>query len=204
MGPTGCGKTTTRQELERQLVAKGYQVFVVSPDDINKVGGNVNQQITAQLGNFIDTTRGKKRAIILDMCNETRINQTNVFGKDLSDFEVVTIMPNFDRTQDEFGDFVKWCLENLLRRSMHGPDTMYWLNPQSAGVDTCIKVHNAKVSGIMRILNIPNKGYAIKVTTNMDEVMTTIRDGAAQHALKLAARPSIQDQMKTLLASNGI
>jgi hypothetical protein len=65
-------------------------------------------------------------------------------------------------------------------------------------------VHNAKVSGIMRILNIPNKGYAIKVTTNMDEVMTIIKDGAARHALKLAARPSIQDQMKTLLASNGI
>jgi hypothetical protein len=65
-------------------------------------------------------------------------------------------------------------------------------------------VHNAKVSGIMRILNIPNKGYAIKVTTNMDEVMTTIRDGAAQHALTLATRPSIQDQMKTLLSSNDI
>jgi hypothetical protein len=204
MGPTGCGKTTTRQELERQLVAKGYQVFVVSPDDINKVGGNVNQQITAQLGNFIDTTRGKKRAIILDMCNETQINQTNVFGKDLSDFKVVTIMPNFDRAQDDFGDFSKWGLENLLRRSMHGPNTMFWLNPQSVGVDKCIKVHNAKVSGIMRILNIPNKGYAIKVTTNMDEVMTIIKDGAARHALKLAARPSIQDQMKTLLASNGI
>ena len=204
MGPTGCGKTTTRQELERQLVAKEYQVYVVSPDDINKVGGNANQQITAQLEDFIHATRGKKRAIILDMCNETQFNQKSVFGNDISDFKIVTIMPNFDRAQDNFGDFTHWCLSNVLGRPTHGPDTMFWLNPQSAGVDTCIKVHNAKVSGIMRILNIPNKGYAIKVTPNMDEVMTIIRDGAAQYALTLAARPSIQDQMKTLLSSNGI
>jgi hypothetical protein len=203
-GPTGCGKTTTRLMLRDQLVTKGYLVFVVSPDDINKVGGrNVKQQITDQLREFVETSRGKNRAIILDMCNERQSNQSNVFGNNLSDYKAVTIMPNFDKAQDDYRDFTHWCLSNVLGRPMHGPDTMFWLNPQSAGVATCIKVHNAKVDGIMMLLNIPNRGFGIKVTDNMDEVLATITAGAARHAHKLSTRPSIEDQMKTLLRSNG-
>ncbi len=203
MGVTGSGKTTAREKLERQLIAKGYKVLVASADDIAKLGHkDAGQQVTQQIQAF--TATREKHAIILDICNERGFDKSKVFGRNLSSYKDVIFVPNFDKSQDDFKDYECFCLNNVLARPMHSADTNFWLNPNSAGVKTCIEVHNTKAAGIMRTLGVAGKSAAFKSNLSMMEIQALIRDGAARHAAKLAARPPLDEQLAALLTSNGL
>jgi len=88
----------------------------------------------------------------------------------------------------------------VLARPMHSADTNFWLNPTSAGV----KVHNTKAAGIMRTLGVAGKNAGFNPKLMLYEIQDLIRDGAARHAAKLAARPSLDEQLAALLTSNGL
>jgi hypothetical protein len=203
MGVTGSGKTTTREKLERQLIAKGYKVLVASADDIAKLGHkDAGQQVTQQIQAF--TATREKHAIILDICHERGFDKSKVFGRNLSKYKAVTFVPNFDKTHDDFNDYECFCLNNVLARPMHSADTNFWLNPTSAGVKVCIEVHNTKAAGIMRTLGVAGKNAAFKPNLSMQTIQDLIRDGAVRHTAKLATRPSLDEQLAALLTSNGL
>jgi hypothetical protein len=203
MGVTGSGKTTTREKLERQLIAKGYKVLVASSDDIAKLGRkDAGQQVTQQIQAF--TATREKHAIIVDICHERGFDKHKVFGRNLSSYKDVIFVPNFDKTQDDFKDYESFCLNNVLTRPMHSAATNFWLNPTSAGVKTCIEVHNTKAAGIMRTLGVAGKNAGFNPKLKLYEIQDLIRGGAARHAAKLATRPSLDEQLAALLTSNGL
>jgi hypothetical protein len=82
--------------------------------------------------------------------------------------------------------------------------TNFCLNPVSAGVKVCIDVHNTKAANIMRTLSVAGKSAEFKPNLSMQEIQDLIRDGAARHIAKLATRPSLDEQLATLLTSNGL
>lgn len=203
MGVTGSGKTTAREKLERQLIAKGYKVLVASADDIAKLGHkDAGQQVTQKIQAF--TATREKHAIILDICHERGFDKSKVFGRNLSSYKDVIFVPNFDKTQDDFKDYECFCLNNVLARPMHSADTNFWLNPASATVKVCIEVHNTKAAGIMRTLGVAGKNTGFNIKSSTMEIQCLIRDGAARHTAKLAARPSLDEQLAALLTSNGL
>lgn len=203
IGITGSGKSTTTQIIHDYVVSKGKKVLIVSADKWSKTGltgkamaGKVFQEITnfnRQLG---------EKVIIVDLCNENGIQQ-KCFNYDMSAFESHNYIPNFDSTTDNFNDYEAWCLHNVLSRPIHSASTNYWLNPVSAGVNTCIKVHNTKAIGIKHILNIQTNPKHFNESFTMEQIKLTIQDGSKRHADKLALT-NLSDKVIEYLNSIGL
>jgi len=62
-----------------------------------------------------------------------------------------------------------------LIRPIHNDDTLYWLNPVSAGISTCLRVHNLKSQGIRNLLNIKAPKLLINENLNLNEVLEIIK-----------------------------
>lgn len=73
-----------------------------------------------------------------------------------------------------FKQYECWCLSNVLSRPLYDSTTNYWLNPVSAGVETCIKVHNLKAKGISKLLGI-NDISNFDENLNMIQIINNIK-----------------------------
>ena len=197
-GITGCGKSTSSQKMYDHIVASGKKALIVSADKHSKTGMNGKQmQSTVQneITRFLRESGDK--VLIFDLCNEQGV-QSKAFNVDLSQFVSNTFMPNFVIGTDEFSDYEAWCLNNVLSRPLHTASTNYWLNPVSAGVGTCINVHNKKARGIKQQFGIYGSPCGFNESQTMDSIKALIANGATRHAAKLAARDSQQDVMDFL------
>jgi hypothetical protein len=87
----------------------------------------------------------------------------NNYPFNFSKYIDINFYPNVDSKR--FDQYESWCLLNVLTRPLHNSQCNYWLNPVSAGVETCIKVHNLKTKGIAKLLGVKN-------TLNFDEKMS--------------------------------
>lgn len=153
-GITGSGKTTSTEKIENILKNNDCDVLIVSSDTLSKKGikgKEMQKTILNNIRNFDKKTNGKnKKVIIMDLCNENGITNDS-FGWDFSEYNNLTFFPNFDNKQ--FDNYQAWCLNNVINRPIHTNNCNYWLNPISAGLDTCIKVHNMKARGIANLTN---------------------------------------------------
>jgi len=86
----------------------------------------------------------------MDLCNENGVDKYS-FGFNFYNYIDINFYPNL--IPDKFDEYECWCLNNVLSRSLHNENTNYWLNPFSACVKTCIKVHNAKAVGVAKKSN---------------------------------------------------
>lgn len=191
-GITGSGKSTAAQLMYDQIVKSGKLVKIISADKWSKAGlsgGKLAEKVYNEIRNF--NSQPGDKVIIIDICNERGI-QSKCFKFDLSDYETFTFVPNFDINRDDFNDYESWCLQNVLSRPMHDDTCNYWLNPVSAGVETCIAVHNAKAQGIRNCLSIRTTQLNFDENMDIDQIMSKIKDGAARHLTRLNASDQSQ------------
>lgn len=177
IGITGAGKSTFAKKMHDYVISKGASCLIVSADKWSKRGHKGKQlqnSILKEITQF-DKSSSEYKVIIVDICNENGPS-SNCFGFNISDYNVTNFYPNLDKTN--FDNYLCWCLRNVLTRPMHSEHTLYWLNPESAGVSTCIKVHNLKTNGLRKLLNL--KTYlSFNEHSTLDEIMTQINSKAS-------------------------
>jgi ABC-type oligopeptide transport system ATPase subunit len=158
IGITGSGKTTCSEKITKVIETMGGTVLVVSADKWSKQnfkGKDLHVKIQNEIKQF-DIKPNKLKVIIMDLCNENGIDK-HTFGFNFNNYIDINFYPNLDAKNVDlvkFDEYECWCLNNVLSRPQHNLNSNYWLNPVSAGVEICIKVHNAKANGISKLLGI--------------------------------------------------
>ena len=71
---------------------------------------------------------------------------------------------------------------------MHNEHTNYWLNPESAGITTCIKVHNMKAKGIKNILKIKSNPKSFDERLTMEQINNLIKDGKEKYDIIIKSK----------------
>jgi ABC-type oligopeptide transport system ATPase subunit len=152
IGITGSGKTTTAGKIKNIIEAKGGKVCIASADKWS-ITGLKGRELANRIKNEIVTFDKLKfdgiKVIIMDLCNENGVAK-NAFGFDFSEYKELTFYPNMNKTM--FKEYEAWCLNNVISRPLHNKNSSYWLNPVSAGLSTCIKVHNGKANKIKQMV----------------------------------------------------
>jgi hypothetical protein len=127
------------------------------------------------------------KVIIVDICNENGPS-TQCFGIDTIalGYQSFNYYPNLDKTKID--DYQCWCLRNVLNRPNCTERDNFWLNPVSAGVSTCIRVHNMKFAGIKNLLGLSTRMVFNESWQNLAAMMDLIREGADSYAEYLATQ----------------
>jgi hypothetical protein len=140
------------------------------------------------------------KVVVIDICNESG-PQTVCFDIDFSEYQTIDVYPNMKK--EMFSEYECWCLRNVLSRPMHTADSPYWLNPASAGVNTCIKVHNMKASALKRYCGIPGGNKNFNESLSMDAILKEIDKNAVKYAAELA-KSSVDNDVTNILSSLSI
>ena len=153
IGITGAGKSTVSKKIYDLVTSNGASCLIVSADKWSKKGtkGKQMQNSIQREIKQLDSKDTEYKFLIVDICNENGPS-SNCFGFDTSEYKTFNFYPNLDKSK--FDEYQCWCLRNVLGRPMHTETSLYWLNPESAGVSTCIKVHNMKTNGIKKLLGV--------------------------------------------------
>ena len=200
IGATGAGKSTTAAKIDALVRTNGGMCLIVSADKWSRQGKRGKQMTSAVSKELItfDRAPAEYKVIVVDICNETGPS-SNCFGFDTSSYSTFNFYPNLDKTK--FDDYQCWCLRNVLMRTGCTPTSNYWLNPEEAGVGTCIKVHNQKTTALQRLLGIQST-VSFSESMPMDVVMTRLATGATAYEAYLATQ-NLDDIIVTLIKSTG-
>jgi len=200
IGITGAGKSTFAQKLSEVIEQKGGKTLVISADKHSKRGKKGREMTNAINTEFHDfeKLKSKLKVVIVDLCNENG-PQRDCFGINFSNYDTYDVYPNMDI--QKFDEYEAWCLRNVLSRPLHTLDTLYWLNPVSAGVNTCIKVHKAKTQSIRRFKNITIPSLNLSESWTMDQTLEFIKtkaDAYAEHLKKSSIEKNVDDFVNQL------
>jgi hypothetical protein len=186
IGVTGSGKSTVSKKIYDYVVANGGSCLIVSADKWSKkgtTGKQLQSAINKEMKAF-DSGNSEYKVIVVDICNENGPSPY-CFGFDSSSYNSFNFYPNLDKTK--FDDYQCWALRNVLSRPACTPTCMYWLNPESAGVSTCIKVHNNKINGLKKLLGVSST-MSFGESLTMDAVMEKITTRATDYENYLATK----------------
>ena len=172
-GTVGCGKSSfsrkLMEEVRKMNFFKSGQHF--SPDDHNKKAPQGSRP------NGVNIVRNELRAFInkpgplfciIDTCGELYDEhnpQKICFDTSLRDFNVIVVYPNL--IESDMKGYLSFSLYNVLKRTLHSPTTDFYLNPVSAGFETCKRVHSDKARALFKhkffnVSNATNLADAIK------------------------------------------
>jgi ABC-type oligopeptide transport system ATPase subunit len=192
IGITGSGKSTASKKIYDLVTGSGGLCLIVSADKWSKKGtkgkqlqSSINKEIrdfdSAGSASSAGSPDSIYKVIVIDICNENGPS-SNCFGFNTSSYSSFNFYPNLNK--DKFDDYQCWSLRNVLMRTACTATSLYWLNPESAGVSTCIKVHNLKVAGLKMLLGVVS-GTSFNESLSMDDVMSQIseRANAYEHYL---------------------
>lgn len=192
IGITGSGKSTASEIIYRKVLERGGACLIVSADKWSKIGKKPGNMISNELKKF-KNVRNSLKVIVMDLCNENGAD-SNAFGYDFSDYVNIDFYPNFNR--DMFVDYEYWCLTNVLNREIHTPESNYWLNVVSAGLNTVLMVHAKKRDGIKRLLNI--RTQSSNFSGNKEEIILSMKDSVERYSEYLKTR-SLENEVEGLL-----
>jgi hypothetical protein len=179
------------------VIQKGGKFHRVSADEKSKQGCKgkaLQDSISRELYTF-DKEDSKLKVIVLDLCNENGVGN-EIFGFNFGKYERFDLPVNYIPGQFEL--FENWCLFNVLSRERDTPQVSYWLNPVSAGVNTCIKVHNAKTLAIRRLYKLTTTVENFNDNSSMAQIMARITPKANAYAEMLKQYPLEQQVRKVL------
>lgn len=205
VGVTGAGKSTCSAMLKAKALERGAQALTISSDEFAKKGvkGKAIATAAGALIRKFDKSDFKKsgpgKLLIMDVCNE-RGPASDCFGFNTQEYKTVNFVPNY-LPGDNYHDYECWALCNVLDRksiqsgAVSGASSDYWLNPEDAGLETCLEVHSNKSSGVADQLK--TKPVKLGSHVNMGSrvnLRQMIEPRAEQHARLLEGR----DLNKTL------
>lgn len=202
IGVTGSGKSTSSKKIYELITSNGGSCLIVSADKWSKKGlkgKQIQASINKEIKDF-DSAHSKYKVIVVDICNENGPS-SNCFGYDTSGYSSFNFYPNLDKTK--FDEYQSWSLRNVLMRPIWDTTSLYWLNPVSAGVSTCIKVHNQKVTGLKKLLGGVVSGLFFNETASMDAIMAQINTKASAYDTYLANK-NLDEVLIELIKSTGI
>jgi len=200
IGITGAGKSTVSKKIYDLVTSKGASCLIVSADKWSKKGykGKQMQQAVFREIKDLENKNTEYKVLIVDICNENGPS-SNCFGFDTSEYTTFNFYPNLDKTK--FDEYQCWCLNNVLSRPMHTEDSLFWLNPESAGVSTCIKVHNMKTNGFKKLLGITST-LTFSEGLTMEQVLDIISAKAFKYE-KYLAKNNLDDTVVEFIKSTG-
>jgi hypothetical protein len=151
-GTVGAGKTTFSQKLQEKIEAKGWKCINEGVDKYCRTGMQIRDACVQVRQTFqsLNYTDCSTMVVILDTCGEPNVNYKKLFDHDFSNWSKITVTPNLKPGAGTAlnEQYMAWSLRNVLNREMHESDSSYWLNPYSAGVDTCVSVHAKKCKNV--------------------------------------------------------
>lgn len=184
IGITGSGKSTFSKRIFEMITEKGGKCIILNADKWSKrgvKGKEIVHKIQNEMNEFKKMS-SKLKVVIVDICNENG-PQKVCFNIDFSNYEEFNFMPNMIPTK--FNEYEAWCLRNVLNRKNFSEDTNYWLNPVSAGVNTCIKVHKAKTYGVRKFCNINSPSLYIDDSMPLVQAQEFIKNNADLYEIEL-------------------
>lgn len=200
IGITGAGKSTVSKKIYDLVTSNGASCLIVSADKWSKKGvkGRKMQTSIKQEIKDLDSKDTEYKFLIVDICNENGPT-SNCFGFDTSEYTAINFYPNFEKSK--FDEYQCWCLRNVLNRPMHTETSLYWLNPESAGVSTCIKVHNMKTNGLKKLLGV-SSSLSFDEGLSMDQVIIQLTNKANSYANYIATK-DLDNVVNELVKSTG-
>ena len=184
IGITGAGKSTFSKRISEMIIEKGFKCIVLSADKWSKRGKKGKELVNCirnEMKEF-DKVPSKLKVVIVDICNENGPQQ-NCFETDFTNYEEYDFMPNM--IPEKFNQYECWCLRNVLSRGNSNENTLYWLNPVSAGVNTCVKVHKSKASGVRRFCNITVPAVSLNENWTLQQAFESVKKDADEYETEL-------------------
>lgn len=201
IGITGSGKSTASKKIYDLVTSKGGSCLIVSADKWSKKGAKGKQlqnSINKEIRDF-DNSESEYKVLVVDICNESGPS-TNCFGFDTSEYTSFNFYPNLDKTQID--NYQCWCLLNVLSRPLHSENTLYWLNPVSAGVSTCIRVNNMKFAGLKKLLGVQSN-LTFGESASKEVILSLVSEPASKYEKYLATK-NLDSEIEALIKSTGI
>ena len=186
-GTVGCGKSTYAQHIQTHCIANNIHCLIEGVDKYSQQGDPFNVALSKIKANILNLNSIKDQPIVLiiDTCGE-KFNPTDVFGINFKNtgWTIIKHSPNY--FNGDLENYLSWSLRNVLQRSIYTSSTPYYLNPVSAGLQTCIDVHIKKAQALF------GKKIKSPLTTkpaNLEEAITLLTDRADLYATRLATNP---------------
>ena len=180
-GNVGSGKSTYAAMFQQKLESLGLNmtVFNEGTDKYCKMGVQIKDsanRVKAQLGKLSSVTT-EYVVVIIDTCDD-KGSGSSVFNYNFSDWTIHTVMPNYD--SENIRGYLEWSLQNVLTRPLHSSTTMFYLNPVSASVDICLKVHTDKGRNLFN-----NRFVKVYSHLTKDQILSEIKSGAETYQIYL-------------------
>jgi hypothetical protein len=192
-GTIGSGKSTSSLKLQTLLKQKNIESLIINTDKWQKKGiKNCTHNVKNEITNFIRKNITKNIVIIFDICNENSIVDI-MFECDFSDYKTISLYPNYDENDSKFELYKHWSLRNVLQRGKYSEQTLHYINPIDAGINTCIKVHNLKTCKISNLLNLNTS--KINESFNMQSLLNFINNDADEYGKYLDQSNLIDKQL---------
>lgn len=200
-GEVGSGKSTYALKIEQELKKEGFPIVLNQSVDQHCVKGcpikvaignviNVLKDIPNIL-NYPDVKNSGKLAVIIDTCGEKNTGN-NIFDYSFDDWEIHRVIPNYNESR--IRQYLCWSLRNVLRRPLHSRDSNFWLNPISATVNTCMRVHRDKGVALFG-----DKFVQVTTKTDLFNILNDIESDANEYQEYLNTSMPIESCVKSLI-----
>lgn len=212
-GTVGSGKTTFSQSLQIEVekiggvcINEGTDKYCVNGMSIK----NAVKRVTNVLKG-INSIHNNLIVVIIDTCGE-RNNGNVIFNYDFIGWTIHRIIPNFDESiiRPNFNEsrirpnfdklrirqYLCWSLHNVLTRPRHINNGNFFLNPASASVTICKKVHTNKaiaLFGEKRFVNVSHRN-------ELNDILRDIEQEAYEYQEYLNTSMPIDSEVKKWIA----
>jgi hypothetical protein len=201
IGITGSGKSTASKKMYDMVKDSGGNCLIVSSDKWAKKGfkgAQLQNEIWKEINTFDKLQPEKYKVLVMDICNENGPSK-KCFNFDTSGYNTFNFFPNLDK--NNIDGYQCWCLKNVLDRPAHTETSLYWLNPETAGVNTCVKVHNLKFTGIKKLLGTVST-LTFYETDNLNMIKQKMGTKAEEYA-KYLESSDLDKVIEDLIKSTG-
>jgi len=202
VGVTGSGKTTCTEKMNQIITANGGFVCIISADKWSKQGfkgKDIANKVKNEIMTFDRLRHNGLKVVIMDLCNESGVAKKS-FNFNFSEYKDLVYYPNMNK--DMFKDYEAWCLNNVISRPIHDRNSNYLLNPVSAGLNICIKVHNGKAGKIKQMI-----GGKSNNNFNENDTLDTLHkkiDESVDRYKQYLATQNFEENINKFLTDNSI